>query len=54
MTAVGVPGLSRGPVTRRTVLSGGLGATLATVLDRLAAAKPRPKGLFADVYSDRY
>jgi hypothetical protein len=56
MTTVvdGAPGVSRGPVPRRTVLTGMSGAALAVVLERLAHAKPPPKGSYTDSYSNTY
>jgi hypothetical protein len=54
-TVDGAPGVSRGPVPRRTVLTGMSGAALAVALERWAHAKPRPKpGTYSNVYSDRY
>jgi hypothetical protein len=50
----GPPGVSRGPVPRRTVLTGMSGAALAVVLERWAHAKPRPKNLYTNVYSNGY
>jgi hypothetical protein len=56
MTTVvdGAPGVSRGSVPRRTVLTGMSGTALAVVLERLAHAKPRPKNLYTNVYSNGY
>jgi hypothetical protein len=56
MTTVvdGAPGVSRGPVPRRTVLTGMSGAALAAALERWAHAKPRPKDLYSATYADRY